>query len=233
LRISPSDWDHLPSELQVLLAPLRGDEASLSLGVSEEGPWLGFDDEPSWKPLVLNFEEGRLGYRAARVEQSSEQLKKALGPRRPLRILDATAGLGRDSLILALLGHSVISYEKSPALFALTWLARARMEVPASWEVRFGDAAVSTEKADIVYLDPMYPDEGRTAASRKDLQAVRKVATPTDEIDERKLWQWARTAALARVVVKRPRHGRDLVGAPEPTHRLEGKSTRFDVYLVS
>lgn len=230
LRISDKDWASLPEDLRRALASSRAASATVAFGVSDEGPWISFDDEPTWKPLVLNYEEGRLGYRAARVEQSSELLKKAMGAKKGLRVVDATAGLGRDSLMLSLLGHSVVSFERHPALFALAWIARSRLEAPVDWELRLGEASDSAIEADVVYLDPMYPDEGRTAASRKDLQAVRKLAAPTELADEIRLWEWARRTA-PRVVVKRPRTGRPLAGAPAPSHRLEGKSTRFDIYL--
>jgi 16S rRNA (guanine1516-N2)-methyltransferase len=52
-----------------------------------------------------------------------------------------------------------------------------------------------------------------------------------EDADAHRLLQAALRVARRRVVVKRPRRG-ELLG-PDPDHQLEGKSTRFDIYLTA
>lgn len=92
-------------------------------------------DEPSAR-LVYDFTGGRLGFRLTGVRHSREDLVRALGCKpSETRVLDATAGLGRDTLILAARGYRVVACERHPLLFAL--LSEAFTEIRASPEPSF------------------------------------------------------------------------------------------------
>ena len=92
----------------------------------------------------------------------------------PLMALDATAGLGRDSILFALAGFEVTMVERNPYLavilnYLLTTFAkelpRLKMVYARSHEFL---ASVATQY-DVVYLDPMFMDN-KHAKSKKDLQ---------------------------------------------------------------
>ena len=164
------------------------------------------------------------------------------GGNRP-SVVDATAGLGRDAFVLATLGCEVTLLERSPVAAALLddALSRAAADpataaIAARMRLVHADAADwlaaldPAVRPDVVYLDPMFPDTGKSAAAKKDMQAFQVVIG--DDTDAGKLVTAARGAAKKRVVVKRPRLG-VLLGDDKPSTQLVGKSTRFDLYTPS
>ncbi|TCP13583.1 16S rRNA (guanine1516-N2)-methyltransferase [Crenobacter luteus] len=155
-------------------------------------------------------------------------------------VVDATAGLGRDAFVLASLGCAVTLIERSPVAAALLddALERASRDdttapIAARMTLVHADAAewLSTlaedARPDVVYLDPMFPDTGKSAAAKKDMQAFQSVIG--DDLDADRLLVAAVAAAKKRVVVKRPRLGAPLAGVAR-SGELPGKSTRFDLY---
>ena len=195
-------------------------------------------------PVYADFTGAALRRRLQRAGPRSEPLVRAAGLRigTPLRVLDATAGLGRDAWLLAWLGADVIAVERHPIIAALLddALRRARSlpelaPAAARLALREDDAArllgslLPDERPDVVLLDPMYPDARRRAAPRKELAALRRLIG--DDADAPALLLAALAVARRRVVVKRPAHA-PLLGGRPPHHRLPGASTRFDVYLT-
>ncbi len=182
-----------------------------------------------------------------RLQQASaagEGLIRAVGARRGQRpsVLDATAGLGRDAALLARRGCQVLMVERSPVLAAMLADALHRTaadpeggELVSHLQLRCGEAVAvmagltDIERPDVVYLDPMYPETGKAAKSRKEMQLLQALLGP--DPDPPGLLHAALRTARHRVVVKRPRKAPALPG-PEPSHEIVGKSTRFDVYLV-
>lgn len=161
------------------------------------------------------------------------------GAARP-RVLDATAGLGEDTWLLAAAGCTVTAVERQPIIHTLLQdaLRRARVTAPdvtdrITLRPR-GDAADTLIRADpadefdVVLIDPMFPGaQKRKTAERKPLRVLRWLAG--DDADADKLWDLARCAASRRVVVKRPRHAPPLAGQ-KPAAAHAGKGFRFDVY---
>ena len=84
-------------------------------------------------------------------------------------------------------------------------------------------------RPDCVYLDPMYPDTGRSALSSKNMQAFQQVIGEDRDADA--LLQHALSVARRRVVVKRPRKAGFMAGE-KPFAQLIGESTRYDIYMV-
>ena len=85
------------------------------------------------------------------------------------------------------------------------------------------------EAADVVYLDPMFPHRDKSALVKKEMQVFRTIVG--DDEDSGQLLASALKHARYRVVVKRPRKAPAIEG-PEPTTRVEGKSSRYDVYSI-
>jgi 16S rRNA (guanine1516-N2)-methyltransferase len=155
---------------------------------------------------------------------------------RDLAVLDATAGLGRDGFTLAALGARVTLAERHPTVAALLEDARERAlrdpdaaEAAGRTEIVQADARKligPPARFDVVYLDPMYPERGKAALAKKELQLLRELTGGDADADG--LLEAAN--ARRRVVVKRPRSAPPLAGRP-PSLALSGSQARFDVYL--
>lgn len=192
------------------------------------------------KPLIIDFLSAKLQYRRKQASLRNELLARALGLKNksPRRIIDATAGLGRDSFILAALGFEVELLERSPIIHALLDDAIHRALVdpkvaPIAQRLHLINANaivwLPTQKAEIVYLDPMFPESKKSALSKQDMRIFHDVVG--EDTDEEQLLQAALTCATQRVVVKRPRLAKPLAGC-KPNLSMDGSSNRFDIYLI-
>lgn len=151
-----------------------------------------------------------------------------------LRVLDATAGLGRDSLVLAGLGCQVSLLERHPITHVLLADALRRAQasrrgplelLPCEEAQHYLDR--TQQDFDVIYLDPMYPQEGRRALPKKNMQLLRELAGADSDADSLLV---RALGAARRVVVKRAPHAADLAGRA-PAHRITANRVRYDVYL--
>lgn len=211
--------------------------------VSEAGLALGMTGSARMLPVRADLADPALWYRIRGARR--EDLARAVGVsrRRALRVVDATAGWGRDSALLAALGCEVSMIERQPLIAALLddALMRARLcerdevrQLAARLRLICADArgvmrAWAAPAPDVVLLDPMFPERHGSAAVRKEMQFFQGIVG-SDE-DAPSLLQAALETAVHRVVVKRPRKAPPLAG-PQPSHAFEGRSTRFDVYSL-
>lgn len=166
-------------------------------------------------------------------------LARAVGlPKKPaLHVLDATGGLGRDACTLAALGAHVTLCERQPEIHALLADAQRRAAADprlaaaaARVELLSGDAATllaSGRRWDAIYLDPMYPDDGKTALPGREMQIFRDLTGGDADADA--LLEAALRAA-PRVAVKRPVKAPPLAGR-KPNSALSSTQVRFDLYL--
>jgi len=154
----------------------------------------------------------------------------------PLTAVDATAGLGEDSLVLAAAGYSVRMYERNDVIYELLRDAveRAKQtpeltEIAARMEVFHGDSAAAmaamTAPPDIILLDPMFPARQKSALVKKKLQMIQKLEFPC--VDEGEMFLSAVGAGPKKLIIKRPPKGPYLAGI-RPDHSIEGKAVRFD-----
>jgi 16S rRNA (guanine1516-N2)-methyltransferase len=169
-----------------------------------------------------------------------QPLARALGLHKNagLAVLDANAGLGRDGFVLAALGATVTLVERNPTVLELLGDAHRRALAdpilrPAAERIELVGAEAAALMAgerrwDCVYLDPMYPDDGKTALPSKELQILRDLTG--GDADAGGLLAPARACARRRVAVKRPPKARWLAGI-EPDLSLRSSLLRFDVYL--
>ena len=151
-------------------------------------------------------------------------------------IIDATAGLGRDALILSSLVERVILIERVPWVSALLedGLKNSREQLPylSSTQVICCDSKKYLlnlkTKPDAIYLDPMFEKMGKSKAKRE-IQALRDL---TIQSNEEELLEVALKTAKDRVVVKRHKKIKSLSGL-KPTFSLTGRVVRYDVYSIS
>lgn len=156
------------------------------------------------------------------------------------RVLDCTAGQGRDAFVLASLGCEVVMLERNPIAYLLLQdgLQRAKQDpetatIAARISLLHADAKAWLENPaqtgfDVVYLDPMFPEPDKRAKSKKDMAAFQILVGGDPDADA--LLLPARKLAGKRVIVKRPRHAPWLADE-KPNFVFEGESTRFDGYL--
>ena len=153
--------------------------------------------------------------------------------------VDATAGLGEDSFLLAAAGFTVTMFEKDPVIAALLRdaLERAANEpqlagVVSRMALVEGDSVAGLRNLgivpDVVFLDPMFPERSKSAAVKKKFQMLHHLEQPCDDEDE--LLDAALAAHPRKIVIKRPPKGPWLAGA-KPSHSLAGKAVRYDVIV--
>ena len=189
-------------------------------------------------PLAVSFCDGKQGYRLTPERVRHERLIKALGKPKDerVRVLDATAGLGRDAALMAQAGFQVLLAERSPILHAMLadGLQRAPVGLAANMQLLACDDSKATEPSVLhaVYLDPMFPARGKSAAVKKDLQWLQRLCPYPNEAEERQLLDWARALGPSRVVVKRPIKARFLAGVTSSFSQM-GKAVRFDIYTCA
>ncbi len=184
------------------------------------------------KPLYVDFLHGKLAHRRKYGGGKSQLIAKAVGTKKGLRVLDATAGLGEDAFVLACLGCEMILLERSPIIAALLedGLKRANidMKLIVTDAISYMRNIPEEMRPDVVYLDPMYPERTKSALGKKEMRILREIVG--EDLDASELLQAALKAARNRVVVKRPRLAPQIPG-PKPDLVFKGKSSRFDVYL--
>ncbi|MBK8990868.1 MAG: class I SAM-dependent methyltransferase [Gammaproteobacteria bacterium] len=211
--------------------------------VSGEGLALGQTGGERITPVRADFGDAALMHRLRGSGPRGEDVARALGvpERRGLRVVDATAGWGRDSAVLAALGCEVTMIERHPVVGLLLADALARAVASERTEVREiaarlrllrGDAREvlatwSGPPPEAILLDPMFPERARSAAVRKEMRFFHDLIG--DDADAPALLEAALALALHRVVVKRPRKAPALAGS-QPSYAITGRSTRFDVY---
>lgn len=195
-------------------------------------------------PVSAEFTRGAFGHRSA-MPLRQEALVRAVGLRSAsLEVVDATAGLGRDAMVLAAAGCRVVAVERHPVTHALLADSLARAErdpelatvIHERFTLLHADAAeylvARATPPDVVYLDPMFPERTGSAVAKKELRLLGLLAAPAENADA--LFAAAVASGAGRIVVKRPRLAPPLTapGAPTVTTRLMGRSSRFDVYVL-
>jgi 16S rRNA (guanine1516-N2)-methyltransferase len=193
------------------------------------------------KPFYVDFLSAAFAYRRAKSSKKNELIARAVGIKgnEKLSVIDATAGLGQDSFILAGLGCHVQAIERSPVIAALLQDGIDRFLKSAVANVSLsllkGDAMTYLEKLttnnlpDVIYLDPMFPARDKSALVKKEMRILRDIVG--DDLDGVALLDMALQRANKRVVVKRPRLAPTIKG-PKPDCVFKGQSSRFDVYLL-
>lgn len=196
-------------------------------------------------PIFVDWIGGRNAHRRRFGGGRGQPLARAVGLKGGANpgVIDATAGMGRDAFVLACLGCRVTMIERSPVIAALLGDALERAarheetSAIASEQLRLvhADAREYLEhlpeqnRPDVVYLDPMYPEAGKSSLPKKEMQAFRQLLSGDPDSDA--LLPAALGCARQRVVVKRPVAAPPL-GGQAATMEIRGKKHRYDVYVI-
>ena len=224
------------------LLPVTADTSDFDARLQVQGSSLALKGDDRSGPVSVDF--GGATMRHRRRGGHNELLGRAVGVGKlpGLTVLDATAGLGRDSFVLADLGCNVRLCERHPVLFQLLLaglsVARSSSDpwltaVADRMVLCPGDATSLVDEAvdsDVIYLDPMFPAKSGGAAVKKEMALLQRLLGE-DADDAGALLAWALQQPVARVVVKRPAKAPAL-GGLQASHSIRGKAVRFDVHVL-
>lgn len=235
------DLNQWKKQLKSFLKNRESEDNNLALlivgeqGISLLVTWSDFS------PLRIDFESEAWNRRLQKLSIKNELLAKAVGLKKqiPLTILDANAGLGQDTFILAALGASVWSAERSSVIHCLLSDAFERAKQNSELKPVIEAIVLRHEDArnliqdppvnfDVIYLDPMFPDKKGNALVKKEMQIFQRFLGADEDADE--LVEVALSSVCKRVVLKRPKLAGFALNK-KPDLQFEGSSTRFDVYL--
>jgi 16S rRNA (guanine1516-N2)-methyltransferase len=190
--------------------------------------------------LSVDFVNDKRNYLKLIPKGKQELIAKAIGLNKANQtVIDATAGLLQDSILLSRLGAQIRAVEKSDLIFALIADAYKRGQEDHACKLILSRIAIFHDDAynflsqlkledypDVVYLDPMFPENKKTALPRLEMQIFRKIVDVGDDYE--RILQMARKKVKSRVVVKRPLKGAPLSSGWQ--HQIKGNTVRFDIY---
>ena len=202
----------------------------LALCVDQAGLWLcahGMKMQPDWRAEVP---------RLKRASLKSEMIARACNLAEKPKLIDATAGLGHDSLLMAHLGAQVTLLERHPILFTLLEDSKKNAAqdaflspVVARIDLIFADSAD--------YLNPMFPQRDqhqqaikKQAQVKKQMQLLHLLLPEDGSMDLGDALLGLARQVAKRVVVKRPRLAVYLA-EQAPNHQWQGDACRFDAYF--
>ena len=230
------------SEQTVLLLDAKNKLSLLSNGLSVAPEW------------------DKLQRRVVSAGRKNEMLLQAAKLTADSHVVDATAGFGHDSLILASTGAQVTMLEQQPLMALLLLAEQQRMSTQPNWQKLMSrlqiintdalsyfanshSAATQKDIVTVVYLDPMFPEDsyqdsntGKGAKVGKHMQALHQLASPPNLSEEQQLLSSAqalvsREGQHGRVIVKRPQHA-PLFAREQPTETWQNAALRFDGYFL-
>lgn len=222
------------------------------------------------KPTITKVspEWHKLQRRIVTAGRKSELLLQACKLTADSKVIDATAGFGHDSLIMASGGASVTMIEQNPIMALLLMLEQQRMSQEKNWQGLMGrlqivfanaveflqsnisdgantithtnhkaNTANNNGKTDVIYLDPMFPQDSYQGAKvGKGMQVLHGLALPPTAEQEQTLLTLAIQAIAddGRVVVKRPKNAPFLASTLmdiKPDESWDNDVLRFDGYF--
>ncbi len=244
LTITLHEQEATPTARELRLHP------ELALICDHGGLWLaanGMKMQPDWVGELPRLQ--RAGVR-------SEVLARACVATESPVVIDATAGLGHDGLLLAWCGANVTLVERHPILALLLISAKEQATEHSDKRLQQALARITIVHAkselflansiplvtdpipqfDVVYLDPMFPkpvSEKKQPLVKKEMQILQFLLHSSDVtavVDWGDALLPIAQQVAKRVIVKRPKLAEPLAGI-EPDHRWVGEACRFDGYF--
>ena len=193
--------------------------------------------------LKCSFIEGPILHRLKYGKGRGQNLAKAVGMKfnKNRNIIDATAGLGYDSFILASLGAKVTLVERSQKMHELLQngidegisFGGEIEKILNRMQLLFGDSKDILPKLtpEVVMIDTMYKDRKKTALVKNNMRLVREIVGP--DSDSVELLKVALNCAKNRVVLKQPRYADPIREIRKCSHQILGKTIRYDVFMTN
>jgi len=183
------------------------------------------------KRLVPNNLNGEMLVRASKIKNLNGT---------PTAI-DATAGMGEDSLLLAASGYEVKLFEYDPVIAALLEDTIKRSEtddrlknvvnrMSVEWKNSIEYMLENDNAPDLILLDPMFPERSKSGLIKKKFQLIQQLESPCSNEDD--LLNAAIKMGPKRIVIKRPAKGPNLAGV-KPSYSIMGKAIRYDCIVLN
>lgn len=197
--------------------------------------WL-HSDIPKERPIGIEIDR-ELARHEEYFKKSSlqkELLARAIGVKGPYRpkVLDLTAGMLGDTLLLLSFGCEVWAAERHPVIRFLIESAVKNAQHPRVKNFHFlgsdAESVLDTQlPVDVFYFDPMFEDANEKTSPKKEMRIFRSLVG--SDLDAEKVFLKAQALKPKRLVVKRPKQSVYL--SQKPAVEYIGKSTRYDVYF--
>lgn len=209
--------------------------------------------------LSVALEWDKLQRRVVSAGRKSELLLQAAKLTADSVVIDATAGFGHDSLILASSGAQVTMLEQQPLMALLLLAEQQRMSRQPNWQKLMSrlhiintdalsyftdEKNITNNSVKVIYLDPMFPADsyqdsktGKGAKVGKHMQALHQLAKPPSLPEEQQLLKSAQAlisqndTKMGRVVIKRPQQAPFFAQQP-PSESWSNEALRFDGYFI-
>lgn len=221
----------IKKKAQAFFSRIPSDEGVSSfylLGLNQQ--WHLLDKSLNY--LAIDFDGDHLNYQRQSAGKK-EVFFKALGAKTKT-VLDLTGGLGIDSVFLTRNAYQVETVERHPLIYFLLNQAQKKSSdsLIRKMKFHFSDAQKflsenldRIKNFDAIYFDPMYPEKGKTALSRQEMQLFKSLVGKDE--DAASILAMLRNCG-PRIVVKRPLQGESL--DDKKVHEFLGKTVRYDIY---
>ncbi len=198
-------------------------------------------DNNSSQSFYISFFEGKDFYRVVNLSKHKEPLLKAIaykGQINNLQVADATAGLGRDSLLMQSAGACVHMYERNILVYALLEDALARASIDENRHklkhglpqlMPLGSVNSHNIMYDVIYYDPMFPPRQKSAKVKKNMQFFHQIVGFDEDIEEN-IYLYLQQARY-KLVLKRPKDAPILEHKVTVAYSVDGGACRFDCYV--
>ena len=193
--------------------------------------------------LKCSFIKGPILHRLKYGKGRGQNLAKAVGMKsnKNRNIIDATAGLGYDSFILASLGAKVTLIERSEKMYEILQnginegvsFGGEIEKIINRMDLLFGDSKKILPKLspEVIMIDTMYKDRKKTALVKNNMRLVREIVGPDSDYVE--LLKVALNCAKNRVVLKQPRYADPIKEIRKCSHQILGKTIRYDIFMIN
>src|SRR5574344_2288511 len=234
------------SALEKAIASFKSD-LDIVVKVSDEVQ-LEFESKTLGSNFQIDFTKDKLAWRLAHGGKNSEPVCKAvIGKLENPIVFDATAGLGRESLILQSAGAQVYMFERNPIIWLLlnsainkaqnekAFVSTLKHGLPVLTQL--GSIKTQLEKGntipapDVIYYDPMFPSRTKSALVKKDMRVFHELIGADEDTLE--YANYLCTVAKHHVVVKRPSNEEPLNLNIRRSSFVDGKACRFDCYYTN
>lgn len=215
-------------ELEIVDQP---DPDYLLLEKAESGWQLAMKSPQGWIRYQPDFDSTAALKQKGQTNQLLLKACQALKPQKqPLKILDGTAGWGRDASLLARHGCEVVLVEQQAIVHFLLHqaLSRSQSLKPLSLNLihqnTFSYLQQCEHPFDVIYLDPMFGWHNKSSRPSKDMQLLQQLG---ENVEIEALAEKALGKARS-LVIKRDTKAAPLLAGPH--HQLAAGVVRFDVY---
>ncbi|CAL4324601.1 class I SAM-dependent methyltransferase [Buchnera aphidicola] len=176
-------------------------------------------------------------------DDSKIKIIKAIGIKKKpfLNVIDATAGLGKDSFMMFSYGCTITMIENNPILSILIYdglkrsyndpiignIIKKKMKHINHSSINI--QSLNLQKPDVIYLDPMFPRKKKKSLPKKHMNTIQNLVKK--DSDTQLLFNACKNFAKNRIVVKRKKNFK-IISKNKPNYMIYSKKYRFDVYLI-